>query len=301
MTASEYDVVVIGGGIAGLTAAHHAALRGASVACVEGELYGGLVANVGEIDGYPSVEKASGTELADAMVRANAALGVDTLQAEARGVALDGDTKSVETDAGMLRASKLVIASGARLRKLGVPGEDGFAGRGVSQCAFCDAGLFKDKEVAVVGGGDAALQEALHLARFCARVTLVHRGNRLRARRHYVEQAADSPVFAFRWNTVVEEISGGNGVESVRLRNLQDDRVEDLACAGIFVFIGVAPHTDFLPDAIARDAQGAIIVDSSLQTSVAGVFAVGAARAGFGGQLVHAAADGASAGAMTIE
>ena len=301
MSASIYDVLVIGGGIAGLTAAHHAALRGASVACVEGDLYGGLVANVGEIDGYPSVEKTSGTELADAMVRANEALGVDTLQAAVRGVVLDGDTKSVETDAGTLRASKLVIASGARLRKLGVPGEDALKGHGVSQCAFCDAGLYKDKEVAVVGGGDAALQEALHLARFCARVTLIHRGNRLRARRHYVEQAADSPVFAFRWNTVVEEILGGDGVESVRLRHLQDERVEDLACAGIFVFIGVGPNTDFLPDAITRDAQGAIIVDSSLQTSVERVYAVGAARAGSGGQLVHAAADGATVAAMTFE
>ena len=133
MTSSIYDVLIIGGGIAGLTAAHHAALRGASVACVEGELYGGLVANVGEIDGYPSVEKASGTELADAMVRANEALGVDIVQTAVRGVALDGDTKSVETDNAMLRASKLVIASGARLRKLGVPGEDALKGRGRSE------------------------------------------------------------------------------------------------------------------------------------------------------------------------
>lgn len=237
--ANAFDLIVIGAGITGLTAARCAVDRGKSVALFESELMGGLVVNVGKLDGYPATADVSGIELAMTLAEQCMTQGVQITEEPVESLTVDGEDKVIKTAFGEYRAPKVIVASGASLRKLGVPGEDTLYGRGVSQCAFCDGAMFMGQEVVVVGGSDAALQEALHLAEHCSKITMVVRGNRLRARQSYVSQAADDPKFAFRWNSVVETVEGADGVEGVTLRDTKKDTTESLACSGVFVFVGV--------------------------------------------------------------
>lgn len=297
----KFDLLVIGAGITGLTAARTAAERGKSVGLVEGELMGGLVINVGKLDGYPSVGDVSGIELAMALAEQCMTLGVQIIEEGVASLVIDGDDRIVKTAANEYRAPRVIIASGATLKKLGIPGEAELYGRGVSQCAFCDGALFAGQEVVVVGGGDAALQEALHLAEHCSRVTLAVRGNRLRARQSYVSRAADDSKFAFRWNTVVDAIEGSDGVEAVQLRDTQNDNVERLNCAGVFVFVGAEPVVGFLPDTVEKDAAGGIITNEALRTSVPNIYAAGAVRAGYLGQVANALGEGTAAAIKAIE
>lgn len=249
---------------------------------------GGLVVNVGRVDGYPAASPVSGVELAAAELEALLELGVDIIPEAARGLTLDGDIKVVATESNARRARALVLASGARLRSLGVPGEQALLGRGVSQCADCDAGFFGDQHVVVLGGGDAALQEALHLADYASKITLITRGDRLRARQSYVARAEANPKFAFRRSTNVLEILGRDSVEGVRLAPSGGGESEVLDCSGVFVFVGIEPNVGFLPNDIERDAGGYVVTDAHFQTSVPGIYAVGAVRAGYSGQLASA-------------
>jgi len=289
------DVLVIGGGLAGMTAAHHAALRGAAVACLDEEGHmGGLVLNIGQLDGYPSTAPTSGVELAAALLEANMDLGVELHAAAAETYDLEGEVKSVTGGGQDLKAKSVVLATGARLAKLGVPGEDTLFGRGVSQCAYCDAGFYIDQSVVVVGGGDAALQEALHLAEYARDITVVTRGENLRARQTYISRAAENPKFNFRWNTVVEEILGKDGVEGARLRPSGGGEADEIACEGIFVFVGLEPNTAGLPDSLARDENGSLVTDAAYKTSLPGVYAVGAVRSGYSGQIATAIGEAAA-------
>ncbi len=291
-----YDILVVGGGLAGLTAAHHAALRGLRVASLdEGGHMGGLVMNVSRIGGYPAANAVSGIDLAAAQLEAILELGVEIVPDRATALALDGGIVAVTTDSGVHKAKTVVLASGARLKSLGVPGEKALFGRGVSQCADCDAGFFVDQNVVVVGGGDAALQEALHLSDYVNGITLVVRGDALRAKQSYVALAADNPKFEFRWSTEVSEILGNDGVEGVRLTPAGGGDAQELACSGVFVFIGLEPSVCALPDIIQRDAGGFIVTDANFQTSLPGIYAVGAVRAGYSGQLASAVGEAAAA------
>jgi thioredoxin reductase (NADPH) len=290
-----YDVVVIGGGLAGLTAARHAAQRGFSVASLdESGHMGGLVMNVGRIDGYPVEGEVSGVDLAAAQLEALLEFGVEIIPEGATGLALDNDIKAVTTESGVHAARALVLATGARLRSLGVPGEAALFGRGVSQCADCDAGFFAGQNVVVVGGGDSALQEALHLSDYVDGITLITRGDTLRARPDYIAQAMANPKFALRLSTKVLEILGSDGVEGIRVAPMGGGETENIACSGVFVFIGLEPNVGYLPDTITRDAAGCVVTDSNCQTSVQGVYAVGAVRAGYSGQLASAVEEAAS-------
>ncbi|MEM7249874.1 MAG: FAD-dependent oxidoreductase, partial [Pseudomonadota bacterium] len=295
MSGNRFDVCVIGGGLAGLMAAHEATTYGLSVGLVETLMPGGLIANVGAVAGYPGGEP-SGAEIAATLLERAQAGGVVWVMGEVDALDASGAVKSISVaGGGTLSADQVVIASGATLRRLNVPGEREYEGRGVSQCAFCDAGLYKDRAAIVVGGGDGALQEALHLTEYCDNVTLVHRRMRLRARRHYVEQAANNPNIAFKWNAEVQAIVGNdNGVTGAVIK-AKNKEPETVAADGVFVFVGCEPATAFLDDPFRHDESGALVVDPSLRTSVPGVYAAGAVRADFAGQVTNAMSDGALA------
>lgn len=290
-----WDVAIIGGGIAGLTAAWHATRRGLAPCLFEPQPgYGGQVATVNTIDDWPATGPVSGVELAASLAAGLSHEIVERLDESVSKVQSEGGLLRVSSASHSIRARKVVVASGARLRTLGVPGEEELRGKGVSQCAHCDGGFFRNQDVVVVGGGDAALQEALVLAEGCGSVTIVAR-SRLRARSAYVERAASKPNIRFVWDSTIDAVSGTEGVTGIRLRNVKTGATSELACSGVFPFVGVTPETAFLPAKVKRDASGRLVTDAELRSSLAGVFAVGAVRAGYGGDLVSASGEAALA------
>ncbi len=290
-----WDVAIIGGGIAGLTAAWHATRRGLAPCLFEPQPgYGGQVATVNTIDDWPATGPVSGVELAASLAAGLSHEIVEMVNEPVSKVQPEGGLLRVSSASHSIRARKVIVASGARLRTLGVPGEEELRGKGVSQCAHCDGGFFRNQDVVVVGGGDAALQEALVLAEGCGSVTIVAR-SRLRARSAYVERAASKPNIRFVWDSTIDAVSGTAGVTGVRLRNVKTGATSELACSGVFPFIGVTPDTSFLSAKVRRDASGCLVTDAEMRSSLAGVFAVGAVRAGYGGDLVSASGEAALA------
>jgi thioredoxin reductase (NADPH) len=284
-----YDLIVIGEGVSGLTCAGHAARAGLKVATIESTLFGGLVLNVNELEGYPGQE--SGTNLASELMQANAEAGVTSIQEEVAALRSAGAGFEVTTGAGSkYSARQVVIASGARLKKLGVPGEQEFEGRGVSSCADCDAPMYMNETAIVVGGGDSAMQEALVLAKFCSQVQIVHRGDKLRAKKHLADEVAANPKISIRWKSTVEAILGGQMVEKIRIKDAAG-KTEDVPSAGIFAYVGLEPNAGFAPGEIARDGKGCLVTDAACETAMKGVWAVGAVRAGYSGLLKDASAE----------
>jgi thioredoxin reductase (NADPH) len=292
---TSFDIAVVGGGIAGLTAAHHAALAGASVVhFVEDGLPGGLVINVGALDGWPSAAPVGGAELAAGLMGQNEELGV-TLVPSRIDKMEGGVTKTLHGADGVWRARQVILATGAALKALDVPGAERLAGRGVSQCAWCDGGLYRDADVVVAGGGDSALSEALHLGAFARTITIVTRGEQFRARNHYVSSIASDERYHLRWASEIVEVSGADGVESVRVRDRESGTEGDIPCKGLFVFVGLTPNAGLAGPEIARDAGGFVVTDANFETAVPGVFAVGAVRAGYGGRLTQAVGEATTA------
>ncbi|MFN0163102.1 MAG: NAD(P)/FAD-dependent oxidoreductase [Burkholderiales bacterium] len=288
------DLIVIGTGIAGLTAARHACQQGLATTTVEAQFFGGLIMNINHLDG--EIE-GSGSEVAANMMMEIADLGAQNVNAAVSKIEPDGELLAVHAEGEVHRARAIIVASGARLKRLGVPGEADLIDLGISQCADCDGPMYGGKDVVVVGGGDSALQEAAVLAGYVRQVHLVHRGPAFRARQHLVDQLAGHANITIHWNTEVEAVLGTQGVEGVRVRAAGAAR--EIACAGLFAYVGLEPVCDFVPDAAKRDAGGHLITDLRLQTTMPGVYAVGAVRSGHGGLLSHAMADGiAAAGAV---
>ena len=298
----NFDVIVVGQGYAGLTAARLANERGLRTANFEAQLFGGLIINLNELDPVPEGAEHSGAELASNLAMSNMDKGVETVSEAVTAIERAANGRwTVRTDSGSHSARHVVIASGARLRKLGIPGEAEFFGQGVSECADCDGPMFSDMETVVVGGGDSAFQEALALCQFASKVTLLMRGSGPRARADLVEQAAANPKLVQLTHTTLVAIEGvpGKGVESVRIQT-QGKAEERLPVSGVFVFVGLEPNTGFLPADLARDAAGALVTTEQCATALPGLWAIGAVRSGYGGLLSDAAADAARAvAAMT--
>jgi thioredoxin reductase (NADPH) len=288
---ASYDVIVIGEGIAGLTCANEAARAGLKVATFESTLFGGLVININELQGYPENRQTSGAELASELMEANAGLNVASVQEAVTAITPSGNGFDVKTAGAPQRARQVVVASGARMKKLGVPGEAEFEGRGVSQCADCDGPMFQNEEVAVVGGGDSALQEALVLAHYCGKVHLVHRGERFRAQPHFVDRVSKEPKISVMWKTTVDAVLGVKMVEKIRVRSAQDGATKELPCVGMFACVGLEPNAEYLPQGMRRDEKGYVVTSDTLETSVPGIWAIGAVRSGYSGLLKDAAAE----------
>ena len=288
------EVAVIGGGLAGLSAARQAARLGRLVTLFEPTgMYGGQVATVHEVEGLPVPGHFSGQDLAIAQLEEARKIGVHIVETGVAKIELGETLTLTDDDGGAYHPEAVIIASGASLRKLGVPGEEEFAGRGVSRCATCDGGFFRGEDVVVVGGGDSAAQEALTLAKTSRKVIMVCRGP-MSAKRDYIDRLAARENVEFMWDSEVAAIFGENGVAGVRLRNVASGAVSDLECAGVFPYVGVEPNTGFLPGSLLAKG-GHVKTNGGLATVDPRVFAVGAARAGYGGNLVEAMAEGVSA------
>jgi thioredoxin reductase (NADPH) len=289
------DVIIIGQGIAGLTAAKLVAQHGRSVTSIEGNVFGGLVLNVNDLDGDPH---GSGAEFSSSLLGEIGELGVDSVGETVTGIQRAAKLLRVVTDQDSHDARAVVIASGARIRKLGVPGEAELEHRGVATCADCDGPMYQDQTVVVVGGGDSALQEALVLAQYAREVLILQRSGAFRARRHLVDAVAGKGNISIHWNTTVERILGSEGVTGVRVKSQGAE--SEIACTGIFCYPGLEPASDFVPQDVKRTADGLIITDQAMRTSMPGVMAIGAVRSGYGGRLTHAMEE-AKAVAATLE
>ncbi|MBI4284509.1 MAG: thioredoxin-disulfide reductase [Chloroflexi bacterium] len=293
---SEYQVIIIGGGPAGLTAGLYAARDRLDTLLVERGIFGGQIATAELVENFPCFpDGLSGMELGERLHQQASKFGLKTLTADVTGLELQGKQKVVKTSEGDFRAEAVIIASGAERRKLGIPGEKEFTGKGVSYCATCDGCFFQDKPVVVVGGGNAAISEALHLTKFASKVTLIHRRDQLRATRVVAEQAQAEPKIEFLWSTVIDEIAGDDFVRELKLHHLPTGRKSALEVAGVFVAVGLDPNTGYLKGVLPLDENGAIITNEKMETAIPGVYAAGDIRRYSGMQAITAAGDGATA------
>jgi thioredoxin reductase (NADPH) len=288
------EVAVIGGGLAGLSAARHAARLGRLVTLFESSpLFGGLVATIDEVDGLPVPGKFSGQDLAIHLLQDARKAGVQVVEAGVGKIELGHRIKLIDQENKTYYPEAMIIASGASLRKLGVPREEEFIGRGVSRCAVCDGPFFRGQNVLVAGGGDAAVQEALVLAKTSRRVIMVCRSP-LKAKRDYIDKLAARENVSFIWDSQVSAILGQDGVSGVRLHNVKDGTSSEVECTGLFPFIGATPNSGFVPGSLLT-GTGHIKTGSGFATSDPRVFAVGAVRADYGGNVVEAMAEGVGA------
>lgn len=292
------ELVIIGAGPAGLTAAIYGRRAGLDVLIIENALAGGQINSTDEIENWPGTITMSGMELGANFRRHAEHFKAEFRECTVQSVEVRGGAKVVVTDKGEIEAEAVIIASGASFRKLGCPGEDEFTGMGVSRCAVCDAAFFTDLDVAVVGGGNVAIEEACYITRFAKKVYIIHRRGEWRAERTAVEQALANPKIVPVWNSVVESINGDGFVDKLVIRNVKTNEVTDLPVAGCFVFVGTVPNVLFLgaESSLVKQSRGGwILTNDRMETSVEGIFAAGDVRDKFLRQVVTAAGDGAVA------
>lgn len=296
-----YDLIIVGGGPAGLTAAIYAGRGGLKTAVIESMVPGGQAALTERIENYPGFpDGISGFELMNAFYKQALNHGAEFIFEPVINMELNNTIKKVVTDKQTLETHALIIAAGSKPRSLGAKGEKLFQGRGVSYCATCDGAFYKNKKVAVVGGGNAAVEEAVYLTKFASEVTIIHRRKEFRAFHTAVERAKNNPKIKFKLGYVVEEIIGNEKVEKVKLKNVENGTEEELSVEGIFIYIGTEPNTKFAANYFETDERGYIKTDNLLRTNIRGVFAAGDIRQTPLRQVATAVGDGALA-AVEVE
>ncbi len=290
-----YDLAIIGGGPAGLSAGLYGARANLRTVVIERGLHGGQMQNTLEIENYPGVGRVEGPELSDQMHQQALAVGVEWKTGEVSGVELEGQPKTIKVGNEVIKARSIIIASGAQPRYLEVPGEKELAGRGVSYCATCDGAFYTDLDVVVVGGGDSAVEEGIFLTNYVNSVTIIHRRDELRAQAILQERAFKNDKIKFIWDSVVEKIEGEQKVSGVLVRNVKDDSTKVVPCSGVFIYIGFYPNSEYLKGSPILDPEGYVIAGPDMATSIPGVYAAGDVRTTPLRQIVSAAGDGAIA------
>lgn len=288
----NFDTIILGGGPAGLSAAIYASRGAVSTAIVDLNMLGGQPSNYLELENYPGFQVIGGYDLMEKFEEHADKFGVKKfpMQEIQR---VDLKSKTIVTNEYEFKAKTIIIATGAQPMKLGVPGEKEFVGRGVSYCAVCDGAFYKNKVVAVVGGGNAAVEEAMYLTKFADKVYVIHRRNELRADKIVQERAFKNEKIEFIWDSVVKEIKGDNLVNTAVLENVKTKEISNLPVNGVFPYIGMTPNVENISGQLEQDARGFIVTDETMATSVEGVFAVGDVRTTPLRQVITAAADGA--------
>lgn len=290
-----YDMIIIGSGPAGLTAGIYAKRAGLSALVLEGSfIQGGQIVNTYEVDNYPGLPGISGMDLADRMKEHLQNQGGKIIRGKVKGISLDDKIKIVHTKKEDFRTKTVILAAGAVHRKLEVPGEEEFSGMGVSYCATCDGAFFKDKTVAVVGGGDVAVEDAIFLSRTCKKVYLIHRRDQLRAAKILQDVLKNTPNIETFWNRRVTEIGGTEQVEWIQTESTAAGQSTRMDVDGIFIAVGITPDTGFIRNLIHLDEQGYVIADENGETNIPGIYAAGDIRTKQLRQIITAASDGAN-------
>ena len=299
----KYDVVVIGAGPGGMTAALYAARANLNVAMLDRGIYGGQMNNTDDIENYPGFTTIKGPELGEKMYEGTVKAGVNFVYGDVQNVTVDDQQmKHIQTDSDELVASAVIIATGSNNRKLGVPGEEKFSGKGVSYCAVCDGSFFKGKNVTVVGGGDSAISEGLYLANVTDGVNVIHRRDQLRAQKVLQNRAFDNDKIDFTWNTSVTEILGDeNHVTGVKIHNNQVGDDTTLDTDGVFVYVGNFPNSQIFNNLNITDQAGWIITNDQMETTIPGIYAIGDVRQKQLRQITTAVGDGGIAGQNAFE
>lgn len=286
------DIIIIGGGPSGLTAALYAARAELDAVMLEKSFQGGQMVTTNEVENYPGIIEITGPELANTMYEQAVKFGAQIKFEEVLDIEDGGDVKKVITSSGIQEAKVVILSMGAKPKKLGVPDEEALAGKGVSYCAICDGGFYKDQTVAVVGGGDTAIEDALYLSRLAKKVYLIHRRNELRGNKNLQKRLFNSNV-EILWDSAVTKLYKGTQLEGIQVSNLVEGTTRDVELNGLFVAVGSMPETGLVKDLVALDERGYIITDENCATNREGIFAIGDIRKKNLRQIVTAAADGA--------
>jgi len=291
----RYEVIIVGGGPAGLTAGLYSSRAGLNSLLIERGIVGGQIVNATMVENYPGFPRGiSGAELGALMHQQAVKYGLEVVAAEVTGI-VPKKTYSISTTEGDFETKALIIATGSEYRKLGAPGEERLTGHGVSYCATCDGFFFRDREVAVIGGGDTAITDALELTRHVKKVYVIHRRDELRAGQVLQQRALDEPKLEFVWSTVVEKLVGAKMLEEIKLRNVKTGKFSTLKVAGIFIAVGLTPNSHSFINVVDLDNTGYIMTDETMTTSATGIFVAGDVRKNSPRQIGAAVGDGVAA------
>ncbi len=299
----DYDVVIIGGGPAGLAAGLYAARGNVKTVILEKLIPGGQLNNTLDVENYPGMDHVTGPQIAQAMEEQTKRFGCEIVSnCNISEIEFNKGKHLIKSDRGIYRAKALIVATGSEYRKLNVPGEKEYSGKGVSYCAVCDGAFFKEKKLVVVGGGDSAVEEGNFLTKFANSVTIIHRRDKFRAEKIIQDRAFKNPKINVIWNTTVPEIKGdGSSVVSVKTKNVVTNEEKDFICDGIFIYVGLDPNTQLFKGKLSMDEAGRINTNEKMETNVPGVYAAGDVRETPLKQAVTAASDGSLAATMAIE